>query len=581
MQKAQKELPLQRTRLRIISGCILFVVIIFIAKLFLVQIVHGNSFAEKADRQYVTPAGSVFNRGSIYFSTKEGEKVSTATLTVGYKLALAPDKIIDPVSVYDALAPLAEFERESFIAKASKKNDPYEEISDRLDEETADAITALDIEGVRLYKNKWRSYPGNTLAAQVIGFVGYQGDAFTGRYGIERQYESVLERKDPNLYVNFFAEVFANLGSLLGDDENREGDIILTIEPNVQTYFETALEDVREKWSSDTVGGIIMNPKTGEIYAMAQAPSFSLNNYGDVDDISVFNNPHVQSVFEMGSIVKPIIVASALDLGVITAETSYNDNGSVVVGDRTIWNFDKKGRGRATMQGVLNESLNTGMVFISQQMKKKDMKEYLYNFGFAEKTNIDLPGEVNNLVSNLDSNRDVEYANIAFGQGIALTPMTMIQSLAVLANGGQKVQPHIVKEIEYTNGFDKKIEHKPLEQVITKESADEITRMLVEVVDSTLLGGKAKLDYYSIAAKTGTAQIPQPTGGYYSDRNLHSFFGYFPAYNPQFIVFLYTEYPKGARYSSQTLAPPFMETAKFLLNYYDIPPDRAPSTVTQ
>ena len=324
-----------------------------------------------------------------------------------------------------------------------------------------------------------------------------------------------------------------------------------------------------------------MNPQTGEIYAMAQAPSFSLNNYGQVRDISLFNNPHIQSVFEMGSIVKPLIMAAAFDTGVVDADTSYYDGGSVEVGDRTIWNFDKKGRGETTMQGVLNESLNTGMVFVSQEMKKKDMKNYLYDFGFAEKTGIDLPGEVGGLVSNLDSNRDVEYANISFGQGIAITPITMTRSLAILANGGQKVQPHVVKEIEYTNGFDKKYEYELGEQVISQKTSDEITRMLVEVVDSTLLGGKAKLDYYSIAAKTGTAQIPHPQGGYYSDRNLHSFFGYFPAYDPQFLVFLYTEYPKGARYASQTLAPPFMETAKFLLNYYDVPPDRAPTTVTE
>lgn len=576
-----KELPLHRTRLRIISGLMLLIAVIFGGKLFSVQIINGEHFADRADRQYVTPAGSVFDRGSIYFSGKDGEKVSAATLTVGYKLALIPNQINDPEGLYEKLSQYAELDYASFIAKASKSDDPYEEITDRLDRATADRIIDLELDGVRLYKNKWRSYPGDTLAAQVIGFVGYDGDDFVGRYGIERKYESVLQRTDPNLYVNFFAEVFANLGSLLGNDEDKEGDIVLTIEPNVQTYFETALNSVADKWSSDTVGGIIMNPKTGEIYAMAQAPSFSLNNYGQVDDISLFNNPHVQSVFEMGSIVKPIIMASAIDVGAVTADTSYYDAGSVQVGDRTIWNFDKKGRGQTTMQGVLNESLNTGMVYVSQQMKKKDMKNYLYDFGFAEKTNIDLPGEVNGLVSNLDSNRDVEYANISFGQGIAITPITMIRSLAILANGGQKVQPYVVKEIEYNSGFDKKYSYELGEQVISQETSDEITRMLVEVVDSTLLGGKAKLDYYSIAAKTGTAQIPHPQGGYYSDRNLHSFFGYLPAYDPQFIVFLYTEYPKGARYASQTLAPPFMETAKFLLNYYDVPPDRAPASVTE
>lgn len=576
-----KELPLHRIRLRMVAVVIILIALIFGVKLFSVQIINGENFADRADRQYVTPSGSIFNRGSIYFSSKDGEKVSAATLTTGYKLALVPKHITDPEDVYRQLAKYIELDKESFIKKASKPDDPYEEITDQLDRKIADEIIALDIDGVRLYKNKWRSYPGDTLAAQVIGFVGYSGDEYTGRYGIERKYESVLKRSDPDLYVNFFAEAFANLGSLLGNDEGKEGDIVLTIEPNVQAYFETTMNTIRDNWSSDTVGGIIINPKTGAIYAMAQAPSFSLNHYGQVDDISVFNNPHIQSVFEMGSIVKPIIMASAIDAGAVTAETSYYDAGKVEVGDRTIWNFDKKGRGQTTMQGVLNESLNTGMVYVSQAMKKKDMKDYLYKFGFAGKTEIDLPGEVNGLVSNLDSNRDVEYANIAFGQGIAITPITMTQSLAVIANGGTMIKPFVVKEVEYMNGFDEKTDYEQGDRVITEESSDEITRMLVEVVDSTLLGGKAKLDYYSIAAKTGTAQIPHPQGGYYSDRNLHSFFGYFPAYDPEFLVFLYTEYPKGAKYASQTLAPPFMETAKFLLNYYDIPPDRAPVTVTE
>lgn len=576
-----RELPFQRFRLRVIAVCIIIFVLIFSIKLFSIQIMHSEEFTERADRQYVTPAGSTFNRGSIYFSTKDGDKVSAATLTTGYKLALIPTEITDPKYIYEKLEPYIQMEKEVFIAKASKPDDPYEEITDRLDRKSADAIIDMKLTGVRLYKNKWRSYPGSTLAAQVIGFVGFSGDDFIGRYGIERKYESVLKRSNPNLYINFFAEVFANLGSLLDGNEEKEGDIVLTIEPNVQAYFETIVNDIKDKWSSDTVGGIIINPKTGEIYAMAQAPSFNLNEYSSVKDISVFNNPHIQSVFEMGSIVKPVIMAAALDVGALTADTTYFDAGKVIVGDRTIWNYDKKGRGKTTMQGVLNESLNTGMVFVQQHMKKKDFKKYLYDFGFAEKTNIDLPGEVNGLVSNLDSNRDVEYANISFGQGIAITPITMTQSLAVIANGGYSIHPHVVKKFEYMNGLSTNVSYGIGKRVISEETSNEITRMLVEVVDSTLLGGKAKLDYYSIAAKTGTAQMPNPKGGYYSDRNLHSFFGYFPAYNPQFLVFLYTEHPKGAKYASQTLAPPFMETAKFLLNYYDVPPDRAPSTVTE
>jgi len=575
-----KEIPLHQSRLRMISLGIILVAIIFLGKLFSLQIIHGDDFTERANRNYVDASGSVFDRGSIFFMTKDGEKVSAGTLSVGYRLAIVPKDINDAEALFTTLSQYITIDHDDFIARASKKSDPYEEITDHIHKDVADTVTALELSGVKFFKHKWRSYPGNELASHVVGFLGYDGDDFIGRYGIEKYYEDTLRRSQTDLYVNFFAEVFANLGSLAKSKDNKEGDVVLTLEPQIQTHLETTLQDIQSTWSSDGVGGIIINPQTGEIYAMGYTPTFNPNNYGEVENVSLFTNPNVQSVFEMGSIIKPLIMAAGIDTGAVTANTSYTDTGSVVVKDKTIYNFDKKGRGKVTMQEVLNQSLNTGMVFVEQHMKKSDMKKYLEAYGLREKTGIDLPGEIASLSSNIDTRGDVEYANLSFGQGIALTPIETVRALSVLGNGGYMIQPHIVKKIEYTNSFDKKIEYPKGAQVISSATSAEITRMLVEVVDSTLLGGKAKLDYYSIAAKTGTAQIPQPTGGYYKDRHLHSFFGYFPAYNPQFLVFFYTINPQGALYASQTLAPPFVEMAKFLIHYYDVVPDRAPSNIT-
>lgn len=570
-----------RNRIRILSAIGIFIVLVFIGRLFYLQIIYGDNYTEEADRQYVSNAQKIFNRGMIYFQTKEDTHVSAATLVLEYKLIMVPIHIENAHQVYQQLQPWMTLSEQEFLIKAQKPNDQYEELATGLSKEDADAIQSMNIKGVHIEKYKKRSYPGNNLAAQVIGFLAYDGDQYIGRYGLEKFYEATLKRTDPNLYVNFFAEVFSDVSSLLRNQESQEGDLILTIEPQVQAHLESTLDTIQQTWNSDAVGGIILDPQTGAVYAMGYTPTFDLNNYREVNSVSLFNNVNVQSVFEMGSTIKPIIMASALDTGSVTAETSYFDKGSVVVGDRTIWNFDKKGRGQTTMQGVLNESLNTGMVFVAQKMGKKNMREYLERFGFTEKTNIDLPGEVKSLTGNLESNRDVEYANMSFGQGIAVSPIRMASSLAVLANGGHTITPYVVQKIEYTNGFSD--EHVPElgERVIREETAREITRMLVEIVDTTLLNGKAKLDYYSIAAKTGTAQMARPEGGYYTDRNMHTFFGYFPAYKPKFLIFLYTSYPKGAKYSSQTLAHPFMELAQFLLNYYEVPPDRAPGTVIQ
>jgi cell division protein FtsI (penicillin-binding protein 3)/stage V sporulation protein D (sporulation-specific penicillin-binding protein) len=227
------------------------------------------------------------------------------------------------------------------------------------------------------------------------------------------------------------------------------------------------------------------------------------------------------------------------------------------------------------MQQVLNQSLNTGVSYIVNQMGKERYRDYLYAYGLDKETGIDLPSEGSPLVDNLTSPRDVEYATASFGQGIALTPIATVRALATLANGGKLVTPHIVKEIRYEDGSIEKLEYPTGEQVLKPETSEEISRMLSIVVDDALRGGSVSLPHHSIGAKTGTAQIANPDGGgYYEDKYLHSFFGYFPAFDPQFIVFMYTVEPQGVRYASETLTDPFMQIARFLINYYSIPPDR-------
>jgi cell division protein FtsI/penicillin-binding protein 2 len=215
---------------------------------------------------------------------------------------------------------------------------------------------------------------------------------------------------------------------------------------------------------------------------------------------------------------------------------------------------------------------------VVKQMGNDAFTKYMYNYGLGSTTGIDLPNEGHSLVSNLDSPRDLEHAQASFGQGIALTPIETVRALSVLANGGTLINPHLVKEIDYKIGTKKTISFPPGPQIIKPETSKEISRMLTEVVDTALMNGTVKLPNYSVAAKTGTAQIAT-SGGYYADRYLHSFFGYFPSYNPRFLVFLYTYYPKNVEYASETLTPTFIDMVKFLINYYQIPPDRdAPPT---
>ena len=414
------------------------------------------------------------------------------------------------------------------------------------------------------------------LAAHTLGLLGFNGEHFGGRYGIERHYNDILNRGDNELYVNFFAEVFSDISeTVIKKDYSREGDVILTVEPTVQLELETKLHEISEEWGSAQSMGIIMDPKTGDVVALAVTPAFDPNDFSDIEDASAFSNPLIERVYEMGSIIKPLTVAAGLDSGAITPETTYYDTGALTIDQATISNYDGEGRGTVPMQEVLSQSLNTGVSFIVKEMGKDTFRDYMYGFGLSEETGIDLPGETNSLVSNLESPRDIEYATASFGQGIALTPIMTVRALAALGNGGSLVTPHLVKSIDYVKGGDKEISHLGEERrVISAATSETITRMLVEVVDSALLDGKVKIDTHSVAAKTGTAQIASPAGGYYDDRSLHSFFGYFPAYEPEFIVFLMTIEPKGVRYASQTLTYPFHDLTKFLINYYEIPPDR-------
>ncbi len=568
-------------RSKIILACLILFALLLIIKLFYVQVVHSNLYSESADRQYVTPRSNIYERGTIFFQSKpkdgkEGQLIAAAAQTAGFKLTINPSKIVDPLGAYGELSKIISLDQEDFIARASKANDPYEEVASRLSKEDADAISSLKIPGVSIFKEKWRSYPGGELASHALGFVGYKGDELGGRYGLERQYDKVLSRNDNSPYINVFAEIFSNINETFFEGDDREGNIVTTIEPQVQSFLEKKMAEVKGKYSADSVGGVIMNPADGSIYGMGVKPDFNPNDFSKVKNVSVFSNPLVENVLEFGSVIKPLVMAAGIDAGAVNAKTSYDDRGSVIVEKKEIFNFDKKGRGPGTtMQEVLDQSLNTGMVFVAQKLGKEKMRDYMLSFGIKGKTGIDLPNETSGLVSNLNSPRELEYANVSFGQGIALTPIELTRALSSLANGGKLVTPHIVKEIKFTSGGSRKITYPVANTKITEATSEEITRMLVAVMDEALKNGKAKLDDFSVAVKTGTAQVADSTsGGYYEDRHIHSFFGYFPAYDPKFIVFLYAVNPKGVEYAATTWADPFLDITKFLLNYYEVPPDR-------
>jgi cell division protein FtsI/penicillin-binding protein 2 len=533
-------------------------------------------YAEKANRQFAAGGSGLFDRGAIYFTEKDGTLVSAATLATGFLVAINPQTLSDPEAAYNAISKFASttLSESAFTAAAAKKNQVYIEVAHHVSEEAGKALTAEDIPGIDVLRERWRYYPGGSLASQTIGIVTYgTGDTLVGQTGLEKVYEDTLSRSGDALYKNFFAELFSNIGNLLVSAKDaREGSIVTTIEPEVQTRLEHDLKAVNTQYSSKESGGIIMDPATGAIIAIAGYPTYDGNDLRTVNPV-LLGNPLVEQVHEFGSIMKPLTMTSGLDAGVITPQSTYNDTGCITVNKATICNWDLKARGVIPMEQIILQSLNVGASWVATQLGQNQFRDYFTKL-FGNKTNIDLPSEGHALLSNLSKPQQIGYDTASFGQGIAETPVQMIRALGAIANGGVMVEPHLVSAIKLDSGITRTIDWSEKTQVFSPTAARQTTQMMTDMVDKVLENGKAIIPSMSVAAKTGTAQLTDGHGGYYKDRFFHSFTGFFPSYNPRFIILLYTQDPQGVQYASETLDSTFLDLVHFLINYYQVPPDR-------
>ncbi len=571
-----------RRRIRIVLGVVAFFALFVAVRLYYVQIIHGADYLAKADRQYVSGSGGLFDRGSIYFTRNDGTLISAATLSTGFLVAINPQTLTNPEAAYKAIAALAStsMSHDAFMAAAARPGAVYVEVAHELSESAGEQLSQQQIPGVQVLRERWRYYPGNTLAAQSIGIVSYgSGDTLAGRTGIEALYDSTLARSGSSLFKNFFAELFSDAGSVVVNTlDTHEGNIITTIEPEVQNRLQDDLEAVTKKYSSKESGGIIMDPKTGAIIALATYPTYDANDLSSVDP-KLLGNPLVEHVYEFGSIMKPITMTSALSAGVITPDTTYDDTGCITVDTARICNWDYKPRGVIPMQQIIVQSLNVGASWVATKLGQDQFRQYFTKL-FGQKTGVDLPHETGALIGNLSKPQQVGYDTASFGQGIAVTPMQMIRALGAIANGGVMVQPHIVSGIQLDSGIVRPLDWSATTRVFTPEASRETTVMMDALFDQALDGGHALIPTMTVAAKTGTAQLPTPTGTYYTNRFFHSEVAFFPSHNPRFIVLLYTNDPQHVEYASETLTPDLLDLVHFLIDYYNVPPDRGVATST-
>lgn len=603
-----------------------FIFIIFsffsliILRLFYLQILHGKEYKAQGEDQYFFTTGDNFNRGAINFTDKSGNLVTAVQMTNEYSIAIDPktiqnnfdskikntkDKASYQNDIYTQLSGIFKknngiimtstsststtstnylnslIDLNSFITKINKESSSFEVVAGNVNEDIANSVIGLKMRGIIVNRKKSRVYFEKEIGSKVFGFVGYSDVKRVGLYGVEKYYNDVLQ-KEATTNSNFFAEVFSDLSSkaTLGEDSiksqinNTQGDINLTLDPNIERYLHKILLDTKIKWNSDKIGGIIMDINNGSIVGMEELPSYDPNNYKDVEDVYYYNNDLISGVYEMGSIIKPLTMAAALDSNTVNQNTTYYDAGTLLINGLKVSNYDKKARGANTpIQEILSKSLNVGIAFLVQKMGEETLSKYFHRYGLGDYTGIDLPNEASGLTANLDTNILVDSVTAGFGQGIAITPIQTVRALATLGNGGKLITPHIVKSISYNDGSIKEIAlDEPIQVFDSASTSLRITNMLIKVVDE---GMHAKNPKYTIAAKTGTAQMVNGANGkYYDDRYLHSFFGYFPATKPRYIIFLYQTYPKGAEYASKTLKDSFFNLVNFIINYYEIPPDR-------
>lgn len=554
-----------------------FVILLFtaiISRLFFLQVLNYKLYQAQALGQQVSLNNISGPRGEIFCGNSQSTKGKNSSVEIkslainkdNWSISVNPLDVKDKEIFAEKLSPKIGLSKEEIISNLNTENS-YVVLQKGLGSEKLQEIKNLNLSGLVWQNETSRYYPQGQLASQVVGFLGGEG---SGQYGLEGYYEDILKGKYG------IQEDKKGLNSLNNNDSKislNGSDLYLTIDYNIQYQAEDLLKKAAEKLSINAGQIIIMRPESGKVLALANYPSFDSNKYSKEKDLEVFQNSATQKLFEPGSIMKPFTMAIGLNEGKITPDTTYIDEGIIKFGTKAIHNFANEKMGKQTMTGVLENSLNTGAVFVEQQVSHETFLDYMDRFGFGEKTGVDLQGEIYSSNSTLRNNGpDMNFATASFGQGIELTPLQIARGFCALANGGKLVKPYIVEKI--VNGKDEIVTNPEVsEPVVSQQTIKQLTGMLVNVVDKGF-NGVAKVPGYYLAGKTGTAQIPLKNGrGYEPDnKTIQSFVGYGPAYNPQFLIMVKLDNPKVPK-SSLSAVPIFKELAQYLINYWQIPPD--------
>ncbi len=433
-------------------------------------------------------------------------------------------------------------------------------------------IIEMGVPGVKATPRIQRFHPEGDLASALLGFVGRDE---TGLSGLEADLQDELGGQPGTLYYE--RDSMGNpipFGYSQMTKSEPASDVRLTIDRRVQQAAEQSLDEAIQK--NDASGGtiIVMEPKTGAILAMASRPSFKLSQLDLSNDsqMDLYRNRAVTDLYEPGSVMKLVTMSAAVDQGLVTPNTTYDDTGTAYVGGYTIQNWDFSVNGTTTMTQVLQKSLNTGAVWVSGLLGPDRFYQYIRQFGFGAPTGVGLSGEASGQVRDSESPdwTQSDLATNSFGQGINVTPLQMITAVAAIANGGMLMKPYIVQQVIGPDGA-KTTQPQPVRQAISEQTASTLTTMMNDVVEG-VPGNLARIQGYHVAGKTGTAYISVP-GGYAPDRVITSFIGFAPVSDPRMIVLVKIDEPQGAQLGGTVAAPVFAELAPKILSYLGVPPN--------
>lgn len=533
--------------------------VIIAARLVLFQVLEGARWKELGEESQRVNVVDRPDRGLIY----DRSGAVLAGNSADYQIGVSPSLLAgeDAEEIATALAPILQKPRSEILA-ALQAEEPYVLLAGRVPPDVAEAVRDLDYDGIKLDPLPRRIYPQGKLACHVLGFVDFDG---TGGGGVEGYYQQELAGEAAS-EVRSISPLTPQRSVIA-----REGsDLVLTINRSVQYLVEQHLERAIFEHGAHSGTILVMDPRNGDVLAMANYPCYSPYHFYQ-EDPALLTNPAISRQYEPGSVMKLVTMAAALDSGTVTPSSTYYDSGVIQVGGHSTYNWDRSGPGTTDMTTLLARSLNVGAATIATWMGPETYYTYLERFNFGRPTGIDLMAEASGTLHLPGSPYWTEsfIATNAYGQGIAVTPLQMAASAMALANEGQLMQPHVVQEIHSDGRI---FVHEPtvLSQAVSRETANQLNAMAVTAVQRETQ--TAYVEGYTIAGKTGTAEIPE-NGVYLSDATIGSFIGWLPADDPELLILIKLDRPTSSQWGSMTAAPVFATLVEELVVLMNVPPD--------